>query len=50
MTALCSDDAVQDVTRSAGVVSAVLAIVRYHGIHKSWDYEEQRRTLLGTRL
>lgn len=39
MTALCSDDAVQDLTRSAAIVSAVLAIVRYHGIHKSWDYE-----------
>jgi hypothetical protein len=39
MVALCSDATLQDATRSAGVVSAVMAVVRYHGIHKHWDYD-----------
>ncbi|MFL6450918.1 MAG: protein DpdH [Bryobacteraceae bacterium] len=39
MTALCTDEVVQDSTQSASVVSAVLAIVRYHGVYKTWDYD-----------
>jgi hypothetical protein len=45
MVALCSDTTLQDATRSAGVVSAVMAVVRYHGTHKHWDYDDAEEDL-----
>lgn len=39
MVAICEDSALQDTTASASIQSALMAIIRFHAIHKgSWDY------------
>ena len=39
MVAICEDSALQDTTASASIQSALMAIIRFHAVHKgSWDY------------
>jgi hypothetical protein len=39
MIAVCEQSHLSDEIRSARVVSTLMAIVRFHAVHKSWEYE-----------
>ena len=40
MAVVCTEEERADQKRSAAIASALLAVVRFHGVHKgSWDYE-----------
>jgi hypothetical protein len=41
MVGLCSESELADANQSASVQSAIMAVIRFHGINKcSWDYED----------